>query len=147
MVGWKPRTSITCKLLECYEYAPGLRLPQPVLKAKLYNLALEPLGEVSLAIDTGFEGSVMVPRDVYDHFLVAELPRSLWRAYKTLTGVVEMRVARALLEVAGKRIEVYVESPVYGGGRYLVGREVLNKLTLLLDGVHGRTCIVGEWGD
>jgi len=142
MARGKPRTPITCNILECYEYTPGLRLPRPVLRAKLYNLALEPLGEINLPIDTGFEGSIMVPRNVYDHFLIAELPRSLWRAYKTLTGIVEMRVARALLEVAGRRLEVYVESPVYGGGRYLVGREVLNKLKILLDGPGKQVCVL-----
>ena len=41
-------------------------------------------------------------------FLVAKLPRSLWTAYEALTGVVEVRVARALLEVASRRLEVYV---------------------------------------
>ena len=89
----------------------------------------------------------MASRGTYNHFLVAKLPRSLWRAYKTLAGVVEVEIARAILEVAGRRLEVYVESPVYGGGRYLVGREALNKLTLLLDGVNGKTCMAGEWGD
>ena len=88
----------------------------------------------------------MASRGTYNYFLVAKLPRSLWRAYKTLAGVVEVGIARALLEVAGRRLKVYIESPVYGDSRYLVGREVLNKLILLLDSVNGGTCLVGERG-
>jgi len=52
-----------------------------------------------------------------------------------------MRTARAILEVGGKKLEVFVESPYYGGGKRLVGREVLSQLVLVLDSINYETCI------
>ena len=130
--------------LDCWGYRPGIRLPYPVIRLRLYNAALEEYGEIPLQVDTGYEGPVMLPRGEYEFFMIGELPRSLWRSYRTLADTVTMRVARAVAEVAGRRMEVYVESPLYGGGKRLVGREVLNKLRLLLDGPGGRACIPRE---
>ena len=129
--------------LECWGYAPGVRLPYPVLRLRLYNAALEEYGEIALQVDTGYEGPIMLPRGEYEFFMIGELPRSLWRTYRTLADTVTMRVARAVAEAAGRRFEVYVESPLYGGGKRLVGREVLNRLRLLLDGPSSRACILG----
>ncbi len=139
MVG---RIDRTYKPIDCYSYAKGVLNPYPVIKLKLYNLVSE-VGEYSIAVDTGFEGSLLIPSDIYrEYFLVGELPRSMWRLYKTLTGQVSMRVSRGFVEVAGMRIETYVETPLYGGFKFLIGRELLNKLRILLDGLDQRLCIV-----
>ena len=128
----------------CEPYEPGLRVPRPVLTVRLYTLAGEEVGEVKLQVDTGFEGSILLPNELYEKFMIAELPPSMWRKYVTLTGVVTMRVARGIIEVGGKRMEVYVETPLYGGWRSLAGREFLNKLRLLLDGPSQRLCLAGD---
>jgi predicted aspartyl protease len=128
----------------CWGYQPGVRQPYPVLRVRLYNAALEEYGEIPLQVDTGYEGPIMLPRGEYEFFMIGELPRSLWRVYKTLTDTVTMRVARAVVEVAGRRLETYIESPLYGGGKRLVGRELLNRLTLLLDGPKSVLCMLGR---
>ncbi len=125
----------------CWRYQPGLRLPYPVIRLRLFNAALEEYGEIPLQVDTGYEGPIMLPRGDYEFFMIGELPRSLWRRYRTLTDTVTMRTARAVAVIGGERLEVYVESPLYGGGKRLVGREVLNRLRLLLDGPAGETCL------
>ena len=126
---------------DCWRYQPGLRLPYPVLRLRLLNAALEEYGEIPLQVDTGYEGPVMLPSNEYEFFMIGELPRSLWRRYRTLTDTVTMRTARAVAVIGGTRLEVYVESPLYGGGKRLVGREGLNRLRLLLDGPAGETCL------
>ncbi len=126
----------------CEHYEPGMRVPRPVLTVRLYTLAGEDIGPVKLQVDTGFEGSILLPTELYEKFAIAELPSSMWRRYLTLTGTVTMRVARALVEVAGRRIEAYVETPLYGGWKSLAGREFLNKLRLLLDGPASKLCVL-----
>jgi len=126
---------------ECLPYAKGLREPYPLLRVKLYNVALEEYGYLDIAIDTGFEGSILLPDDVYQFFMVGELPRSMWRVYKTLSGFVTMRVARAIAEICGVRFETFVESPLYGGKKALIGREVLNRIAIVLDGLRKELCI------
>ncbi len=130
------------KTLYCEEYEPGLANPRPAIRVHLYTLAGEEVGEVRLTVDTGYEGSILLPTQLYERFKIAELPASMWRRYMTLTGVVTMRVARAIAEVRGKRMEVFVETPLYGGWRGLAGREFLNKLRLLLDGPAAKLCIL-----
>jgi len=138
VAGRRPGAGLGC----CWRYTLGIRLPKPVLRLRLYNAALEEYGEIPLQVDTGYEGPIMLPRGDYEFFMIGELPRSLWRSYRTLTDTVTMRTARAVVEACGAKLEAYVESPLYGGGRRLVGRELLNRLRLLLDGPRGEACIV-----
>ncbi len=126
----------------CEDYEPGLRIPKPVLTVRLYSLDESESMLVKLQVDTGFEGSILLPAEMYKRFMIAELPASMWRRYITLTGTITMRVARAMAEVAGRRLEVFVETPLYGGWRALAGREFLNKLRLVLDGPSQRLCIL-----
>ena len=141
MAGEQPRAS---RLGECWPYRPGIREPYPVLHLRLLNAALEDYGVVEVQVDTGYEGPIMLPRSDYEFFMAGELPRSLWRTYRSLTGVVTMRVAHALVEIGGRQLETYVESPLYGGGKRLVGRELLNKLVTLLNGPQERACILED---
>lgn len=132
------------RILECLDYEKSLREPKPVVNVKLSNLAGEEFGYVKLQVDTGFEGSILLPSDIYEFFKIAELPQSMWRLYTTLTGTITMRTARAIAEVAGLRFEVIIESPLYGGWASLVGREFLSKLKMLLDGPRRRLCLVDK---
>ncbi len=127
---------------ECLAYGKGALSDYPVLKVRLYNvLGMEFPEEIEVPVDTGFEGSLMLRTEDYEFFMVGELPRDYWRTYSTLAGSVLMRVARAIAVIGGTRLEIYVETPYFGRGRRLLGREVLNKLTLVLDGPDRRCCI------
>ncbi len=130
------------RTLSCMRYRRGRRHPIPVLKVTLYNVVGEKVAEnLEVPVDTGYEGSIMLTADLYEAFQIAELPRSLWRTYKTLTGPITMRMARAIIEIDGINIECLVESPLFGGGKLLVGREILNKLVIIMDGDRGELCL------
>jgi len=59
VAGRRPGAGLGC----CWRYEPGLRLPRPVLRLRLYNAALEEYGEIPLQVDTGYEGPIMLPRE------------------------------------------------------------------------------------
>ena len=129
------------RAITCFNYRNEL----PVLKLKLMNYMGE-VREFEFIIDTGFSGGILLPRDEYEFFTCGELPRSLWRSYSTLIGVIPMRTAKAILIIdeAGVRSEVYVETPLYGAGRRLLGREVINRLIILLNGLRHNLCLCKE---
>jgi predicted aspartyl protease len=133
--------------LSCFGYARGVVHEYPVLRVRLFNLAGEEFGTVELGVDTGFEGSILLDREAYEFFAVGELPREAWRRYRTFAGPLPMRTARAVAELGGRRVEVLVETPLYGGGKRLVGRELLNKLVLVLDGPRREACVAREGGE
>jgi len=127
---------------ECLRYGRGVLSGYLVVGLRLYNvLGMEFHEELEVPVDAGFEGSLMLESDDYKFFMVGELPREYWRTYSTLAGSVLMRVARAIAVIGGERLEIYVETPYFGRGKRLLGREVLNKLVLVLDGVSGQCCI------
>ena len=128
------------KPVSCQAYARGLLHGYPVLRVKLINLLGEAI-ELALPVDTGFEGAVMLDQDTYSFFAVGELPREAWRTYRTLAGPLPVRTARAYVELGGGRFEALVETPIYGGGKRLLGRELLNKLIVILDGPSNLACV------
>lgn len=66
----------------------------------------------------------------------------MWRSYRTLTGTVIMRVARA--KIGAIEFETFVESPLFGAGELLLGCEVLNKLIIVVDGLGRQACLSEE---
>ncbi|HDI74695.1 MAG TPA: hypothetical protein ENF55_01925 [Thermoprotei archaeon] len=130
------------RVKDCLAYRQGTLTSYPVLKIKLFNIVGEEFPEeIEAPIDTGFEGSLMLTSDDYKFFSIGELPRDYWRRYLTLAGSIVMRVARAIMQVGDFKLEIYVEAPYYGLGKRLMGREVLNKLILVLDGLRKECCI------
>ncbi|HDM27042.1 MAG TPA: hypothetical protein ENG27_01850 [Candidatus Bathyarchaeota archaeon] len=126
----------------CLKYRESLLSPAPVLRLKFYNVLGEEFPEEFEApLDTGFEGSIMVTARDYEFFAVGELPRDYWRRYKTITGTIIMRVARAVVVASNKRIETYIEAPVFGIGKRLIGREFLKELVVILDGPDSSCCV------
>jgi len=98
-----------------------------------------------MPLDTGFAGAMLLSRDVFTHFEKAELPESESRVYRTLTGPVPMRTARAILTLPFQEgIEIFVDTPRYGSGKSLVGLLALGKIDLLLHGHESETCVLRE---
>ena len=130
------------RVLSCTEYLEGKRRPVPALKLTLYNVIGERiLEDQRVPIDTGYEGSIMLTSELYQAFQIAELPRTLWRSYRTLTGAITMRMARGIVEIDDMKFECFVESPLFGKGKILVGRELLNRLTIIIDGRTKQSCM------
>ena len=125
----------------CLTYGKGILSDYPLLRVRLYNvLGMEFPEEIEVPVDTGFEGSLMLEAKDYKFFMIGELPRDYWRTYSTLAGPITMRVARAIAVIGDIKLEIYVETPYFGHGKRLLGREVINKLILILDGLGKRCC-------
>jgi len=85
----------------------------------------------------------MLPTNAYEFFMSSELPRKTWRQHQTMTGPLQMRGARAFIEIEGKpQAETLVETPLAGKGKLLLGRTILNLLSVLLDGPSNLSCLV-----
>ena len=117
---------------------------QPRLKIGLLNIAGEPWPEdLLMPLDTGFSGALMVPSGTYEFFTSGELPRATWRQYRTMMGPLQMKGARAFIEIEGNPpAETLVETPLVGKGKLLLGRAILNLLSVLLDGPSNLSCLV-----
>ncbi len=130
------------RVKKCLNYEPSTLSGYPILEVKLYNLRMEEFSQtLRIPVDTGFEGSIMLLNEDYEFFMIGELPREAWRTYRTLVGPITMRVARGFIEINGKTLETLIESPLAGKGKRLLGRELLNKLIVVLDGPHNLCCI------
>lgn len=128
--------------VDCYPHDGATS--QPCIRIQLSNFAQERWrGDALAPIDTGFSGAVMVPNESYEFFMIGELPRKFWKEYRTMTGSLQMRVARAFVQTEEERmVQTVVETPLFGAGKLLLGRAVLNSLSLLLDGPGKVSCLV-----
>jgi clan AA aspartic protease len=135
------------RTIDCTEHLESKRNPVPAIQISLYNIHGEKiLNNVEAPVDAGYEGSIMLTSELYNNFLIAELPRRLWRDYRTLTGTVTMRVARAVVEINGVKFNTFIGSPLFWVGKLLVGREVLSKLAIVIDCSRKETCLVEALG-
>jgi hypothetical protein len=84
----------------------------------------------------------MLPDSDYLEFSTAEAPREQFGTYTTMAGPVVMRKARVRIGVGETELESFIEIPVHGGGRLLLGRRILNQLDVALMGAQERACLV-----
>ncbi|MDW7977685.1 MAG: hypothetical protein RMH74_02650 [Candidatus Caldarchaeum sp.] len=59
-----------------------------------------------------------------------------------MAGTVVLKRARVVVKLAGKEFETYVEAPLHGVGKLLLGRRVLSRIDLGLMGSKSQTCIL-----
>jgi predicted aspartyl protease len=95
-------------------------------------------------IDTGFSGYLLLPLDQYSSLSESELPSDHFLTYNTVIGRVQLRRSPVILEIHGKRLSSFVETPVAGTGKLLVGRRVLAELRIALLGPESKTCLLEE---
>jgi predicted aspartyl protease len=124
---------------KCYPHREAYELP-----LVLVNLITGTRAEVEAAIDTGFDGAVMVDSGTYSRLALdlSERPEGQFPVYRTLSGTTVFRSSSARAVVAGKEIAVDVITPVHGRGKNLIGRGVLREFTTLLHAAE--TYCVGE---
>ena len=124
---------------DCVDYVGS----DPKIPALPMELA-EPLHgyRVSLTapVDTGFAGYILVDRATYERLRTAELPKQNFGIYQTMVGPVVLRRSRVVVQLAKKEFESYIETPLYGVGKVLVGRRILSKMNLAMLGTNGRCC-------
>ncbi len=98
-----------------------------------------------LKVDTGYSGQIMLSTDFYNEgFQLAEFPEEKFGAYRTATGLVEVKRARAIVRVSRLRVSMpaVVETPRNTRfERNLAGRQFLEGFQLLLDGRRAESCM------
>lgn len=133
----------------CWAYSRAEEPPFPIMEVAIHRLG-EPSDEVGVLltkVDTGYPGHLMVSTEVYREasLNLAEFPEREFGVYRTATGLVEVKRARALVEVvrAGLVGELVVETPRYlRFNRNLLGRGFLKRFRLLLDGKQSQGCLL-----
>jgi len=95
-------------------------------------------------IDTGFSGYLLLSQEQYSRLSESELPSDHFLTYNTVMGRVQLRRSPVGLEVNGKRLSSFVETPVAGLGKLLVGRRVLAGLRVALLGPETKSCLLEE---
>ncbi len=129
--------------LECYPYVGGKRPAIPVTLSTLSGQMV--VDRRPMLVDTGFAGSILLEQEIFARFERTELPESESRVYRTLTGTIPMRTARAIIKLPiANEIETLVETPRHGMGKSLLGLEALNTMELLFSGKNSESCILGE---
>jgi len=108
--------------------------PAPVLVLKVYSPYGDKCLTLSFKVDTGFAGGVLVPYSIYMklELMLAEEPYPLLGRFAT-NETIKLYRALTKVELGDKVFQVYVYSSPFIR-RKLVGREVLNKLKVLLNG-------------
>ncbi len=127
------------RALDCLEYV-GHDPKIPALRVELREPVHERGLTLTAPVDTGFAGHILLDRAAYEHLGTAELPREQFGTYGTMAGPVVLRRSRVILLLGGKEFESYVETPLHGVGKLLLGRSVLSKLDLAFLGSAGRCC-------
>ena len=132
------------KVIKCWRYLEA-EPPIPSIRVKVYGVK-ESI-ESAFRLDTGYPGQLLISTDLYEKLglHLAELPEKEFGVYRTASGLVEMKRSQAKIIVPdlGIDMEVIAETPrriLFE--RNLVGRELINRLKLLLDGVKGEDCII-----
>lgn len=126
-----------------WEYSEARKPPIPIMKMTLTTLDRKasyptyPSEEGEVEVDTGYDGSILVPDYVYFdilHLNMFELPER--GKIKTPLGETEeLHIARAfaIIPLTNITIETLVETFI-GCREMLAGRELLNEYVLTLSG-------------
>ncbi|MCD6358279.1 MAG: hypothetical protein DRJ96_07435 [Thermoprotei archaeon] len=102
----------------------------PVVEAVLHNPLRTRLVRLKLLIDTGFQGSVLIPLSEYLKLGLNLFEEGEAVAVAAAGAEVRLRVARGILEIEGVGMECRVYTTL-GVRRALLGREVLKRLGML----------------
>ena len=132
-------------IIRCVEHVK-LDPPIPAVGLEVREALFGRTRKFTAPLDTGFAGYLMLPDEDYSALSTAEVPREEFGLYSTMAGPVPVRRARVHLGVGGSEFESFIETPVYGGGKLLVGRRVLNMVDVALMGQDARACLVEPRG-
>ncbi|RLE72446.1 MAG: hypothetical protein DRJ37_02810 [Thermoprotei archaeon] len=109
--------------------------PIPILTLKIYSPRGDKNIVLAFKVDTGFAGGIMLPYDVYTELelTLAEEPYPLIGRFATGSTIKLYRAYTKVELEKSIKFHVYAYSSPYISKK-LVGRELLNKLKLLLNG-------------
>jgi len=135
------------KVIRCWGYE-GDKPPIPSIVIKVYGVGI--VLESIFRIDTGYPGQLLVSTSLYKklNLHLAELPEEDFGIYSTASGIVEMKRSEGVIEIpqTGFKSDVMIETPRYFPfKRNLIGRELINRFKILLDGQNLEDCIVEDY--
>ncbi len=107
----------------------------PVIKGMLVGPSKK--DELTMIVDTGFEGHLIIPSRLYKHFGFQKYEHAIseFPILETVGGmVIKIRSAPALLKIEDHKMDIDVWT-MPDCNEILLGLEVLNKLILKLDGL------------
>lgn len=130
----------------CWAYVERDLTRSPVLGVEVLGPLRHTQGETLVAIDTGYEGFVLLSEDKYAQLglRLAEVPRIYWPEAETVTGeVFRLRRALAMVQIpkAGIELEGYIDT-FRGNTEDLLGLTLINNLKLLLEGRKKLACLL-----
>jgi len=127
---------------DCANYDRTVKPNRPTLKATAETFITRTRISFEAPIDTGFSGYILLPQDQYAKLSESELLSDYFLTYSTVMGPVQMRRSPVILEINGNRVSSFVETPVAGVGRTLIGRRILEGLRVALLGPEGKACFL-----
>lgn len=98
------------------------------------------LADNDLGLFFEFNGPTMLTNEIFELLGLSdiEVPEDMRPSYTTLGGILTMRSAPAVLELAGKRVETDILTTFAAPSRMLVGFQVIKHLNLAL--LENRAC-------
>jgi predicted aspartyl protease len=128
------------RTLECADYDVGSQPERPAVDVTIFGPITGKERSFEAAIDTGFSGFILVPHETYEDLSELEVPASEFLTYSTVTGPVTLKRARVIALTLGKRFETFIECPLAGTTRFLLGRRILREFNVALLGLERRCC-------
>jgi predicted aspartyl protease len=135
----------------CWSYSkveePSFPKVEVVIHVPELEVRLPKKGGLETKVDTGYPGFLMLPTELYEEasLQLTELPEEKFGVYRTAAGLIEVKRAKALVEIvkADLREELIVETPrYYKFDRALLGRSFLRRFTFLLHGPKAEGCLL-----
>jgi len=122
---------------KCYKYKDFY-----TVVGQVYSPILDKWFKVDFILDTGFRGDIFLERKLYDSLklYLVELPARITPVAKTMAGSIPLRASTTKLKIASFIFYVKAYTPLYGYGKNLLGRGVINKLIVLLKKTE-KTCV------
>ncbi len=128
--------------MTAFAYDKTTRVHFPVMKVVVSDPASRASAEVSPMVDTGFDGGLLLPLDQYLGLRLQDFeePEGTFVARSASGLTVSLRSSRGVAAVGGARFQCNVyTSPLLI--RALLGRELLNRLKVTLDGPKGELTV------
>jgi predicted aspartyl protease len=127
---------------DCVHYDREVTPNRPILNVTAETPITRKRIPFRAPLDTGFSGYILLPQDEYSELSESELLSDYFLTYETILGPVQLRRSPIILEICGNRLSSFVETPVAGVGRRLIGRRILAELRIALLGPEVKTCLL-----
>ena len=132
----------------CWTYSNKYNPPIPVIHLSIHTIDIKlvypTIGTQEVIVDTGYDGYVLVPWNIYDMRLSLDLYQSPIAAIieSPLGGTYKLHIARVYIKIQeiNATILTYVES-YEESTEFFAGRSFINRLKMYLNGPNKELCL------